>query len=69
MFTKEMSILEALQAHPKAKDIFRQHGMACLSCMGAVQESIEAGANMHGININTLMRDLESLEAEGNEGL
>jgi len=69
MFTKEMSILEALQAHPKAKDIFRQHGMACLSCMGAVQESIEAGANMHGINIDTLMKDLKSLEAEGNEGL
>jgi hybrid cluster-associated redox disulfide protein len=64
MFSKEMSILEALQAHPKAREIFRQHGMACLSCMGAVEESIEAGANMHGINIDVLLKDLNSLAAD-----
>ena len=42
MFNKEMSIMEALQKHPKARDIFKKHGMGCLSCMGAVQESVEA---------------------------
>ncbi|WP_418790120.1 DUF1858 domain-containing protein [Phosphitispora sp. TUW77] len=61
MFSKEMSILEALQAHPKAKEVFKLHGMACLSCMGAVKESIEAGADMHGIDINILLKDLNSL--------
>lgn len=66
MFRKEMSILEALQAHPQAKEIFKKHGMACLSCMGAVQESIKAGAEMHGIDIEVLMKDLEEL-AENNK--
>lgn len=61
MFCKEMSIMEALQRHPKARDIFKKHGMGCLSCMGAVQESVEAGANMHGIDINTLVNELNDL--------
>jgi len=61
MFYKDMSILEALQAHPRAKEIFVKHGMACLSCMGAVEESIEAGAQMHGIDINTLLEELNQL--------
>ena len=62
MFSKEMSIMEALQVHPKARDIFKKHGMACLSCMGAMQESIEAGADMHGIDIELLINELNELE-------
>ena len=62
MFNKEMSIMEALQVHPKARDIFKKHGMACLSCMGAMQESIEAGADMHGIDTLLLINELNELE-------
>lgn len=62
MFNKEMSIMEALQVHPKARDIFKKHGMACLGCMGAMQESIEAGADMHGIDTLLLINELNELE-------
>lgn len=61
MFSKEMSIMEALQIHPKAREIFKKHGMACLSCMGAMEESIQAGADMHGIDIEELLRELNEL--------
>ncbi len=61
MFRKEMSIMEALQVHPKARDVFKKHGMACLGCMGAMMESIEAGADMHNIDINNLMEELNEL--------
>ena len=64
MFDKNMSIMDALQIHPKARDIFKKHGMACLSCMGAIQESIEAGARMHGIDLDLLLTELESLNKE-----
>lgn len=64
MFYKEMSILEALQVHPKARDVFKKHGMACLSCMGAMQESIEAGAEMHGIDVEVLIRELNEIQHE-----
>ncbi len=61
MFNKDMSIMSALQAHPKARDVFRKHGMGCLSCMGAVEESIQAGAQMHGIDLEALLKELNSL--------
>jgi hybrid cluster-associated redox disulfide protein len=64
VFRKEMSILEALQAHPNARDIFKKYGMACLGCMGAMQESIEAGAEMHGIDIEIIMKELNELSDE-----
>ena len=34
-FRKEMSILEALELHPQARQVFEQHGMTCCLCMGA----------------------------------
>ncbi|MFA5881579.1 MAG: DUF1858 domain-containing protein [Eubacteriales bacterium] len=64
MFRKEMSIMEALQVHPKARDIFKKHGMACLSCMGAMQETIQAGAEMHDIKTDVLIKELNALLVE-----
>lgn len=62
MYNKDMSIMEALQTHPQAREVFKKHGMACLGCMGAMQESIEAGARMHGIDLEALLAELEALE-------
>ncbi|PKM47667.1 MAG: disulfide oxidoreductase [Firmicutes bacterium HGW-Firmicutes-8] len=64
MFRKEMSIMEALQVHPKARDIFKKHGMACLSCMGAMQETIQVGAEMHDIKTDVLIKELNALLVE-----
>lgn len=61
VFTKEMSIYEALQAHPQARDVFIRHGMGCISCMGATMESIENGAAMHGIDPDAIVDDLSKL--------
>jgi len=68
MFRKDMSILEALQEHPRARDVFKKHGMACLGCMGAMQESIEAGAQMHGLDIEVLMKELIGLQDSETQG-
>jgi hybrid cluster-associated redox disulfide protein len=62
-FTKDMSILEALQADPRAFDVFAAHGMGCVGCMGATMESIENGAKMHGLNPEALLADLNKLES------
>jgi hybrid cluster-associated redox disulfide protein len=60
-FTKDMSILEALQADPRARDVFTAHGLACIGCMGAMMESIEDGARMHGIDPSAIVRELNGL--------
>jgi hybrid cluster-associated redox disulfide protein len=60
-FTKDMSILDALQADPRSRQIFESHGMGCIGCLGATMESIENGAKMHGLEPEAIIRDLNSL--------
>jgi hybrid cluster-associated redox disulfide protein len=61
IFTKDMSIMEALQADPRAREVFTAYGMGCIGCMGVSMESIEDGAKMHGIDPNAVLEDLNKL--------
>jgi hybrid cluster-associated redox disulfide protein len=61
IFTKEMSLMEALQADPRAREIFAAHGMGCVGCMGVSMESIEDGAKMHGIDPEVVLAELNRL--------
>jgi len=66
IFTKDMSIMEALQADPRTRDVFAAYGMACIGCMGVSMESIEDGARMHGIDPDVVLAELNKLQpAEG----
>lgn len=60
-FTKDMSIMEALQADPRARDVFGAYGMGCIGCMGVSMESIEDGAKMHGIDPEVVVAELNKL--------
>lgn len=61
MVTKDTSILETLRLYPAAREIFAQHGMACIGCMAAVNETIEHAARMHDVDIDALIRELNLL--------
>jgi hybrid cluster-associated redox disulfide protein len=63
LFTEHMSILEALEVHPGARDIFERYGMTCCACMGATSESIADGAIMHGIDPAQVVEQLNQLGA------
>ena len=54
-------MMEALQADPRARDVFAAHGMGCIGCMGVSMESIEDGAKMHGIDPSAVVTDLNKL--------
>lgn len=60
-FTKDMSILEALEINPKAQAVFQEYGMGCAGCMGAMMESIENGAKMHGLDPDRILEELNKL--------
>ncbi len=62
--TKNMSIEEAIQKHPKSVDVFNKYHMGCFTCMGATAESIEGGAQMHGVDVEELLADLNALVEE-----
>lgn len=58
MISKDMSITEVVQKYPDTAEIFMQHGMHCLGCMAARFENIEQGALAHGIDVDSLIEDL-----------
>ena len=60
-FRKDMSIFEALEASPAAREVFESHGMACCLCIGAQSESIEAGAILHQVDPNMVVEELNRL--------
>jgi hybrid cluster-associated redox disulfide protein len=60
-FTKDMSIFEALAAHPQARAVFESHGMACCLCIGAQSESIEAGSILHQVDPEVVVSELNQL--------
>jgi hybrid cluster-associated redox disulfide protein len=63
-FSRDMTILEALQAHPRSREVFLRYGMTCVNCMGAQMESIEVGARMHEMDVDELVEELNRLEEE-----
>ena len=57
--------MEAIQADPRARDIFTSYGLECPVCVGVSMESIEDGALMHGVDIEAIMADLNKLAPAG----
>ena len=56
--TKDMTFMEVMQAYPVSLEVLRKHRLGCVGCMGAQNESLEQGANAHGIDVNVLVKDL-----------
>jgi hybrid cluster-associated redox disulfide protein len=56
-----MTIMEALQADPRARDIFESHGIDCVGCSGIVLETIEHGARIQGYDLEEVLSDLNRL--------
>ncbi len=61
VITKTMSFAQVLQANPKAAEVFFKYRMGCVGCMAATFETIEQGANAHGVDVDALVRDLNAV--------
>ena len=61
MITKEMRIIDALQAYPQIAEVFQRFGMGCIGCMGVTMETIENGAKMHHIPLFQLLQELNAM--------
>ena len=58
--TKEMPIGDVVQNYPQTIEVFLRHGLMCFGCTIARFENVEQGAMAHGINVDTLMKDLNA---------
>ena len=66
--SKKTSVAKILQELPGAKEIFRKFGLDCSGCLGADFEDLEAVAKTNQINLNKLLKELETINSANKRG-
>ena len=62
--TKDMGLLEIVQKYPETIEVFQRYGLGCLGCAAARFENLEAGAKVHGIDVEKMVEDLNTAIAK-----
>jgi len=66
MIDKEMKIEDVLRRYPKTIPVFDRFGIDCAQCQLSEYENLEHGAKVHGIDLPTLLRELnKALTVQG----
>ena len=60
MITKDMSITDIVFDYPEVMPVFQKYGMGCIGCMAAQFEDLNQGAEVHGIDADLLIADLNA---------
>jgi hybrid cluster-associated redox disulfide protein len=58
MITGDMSITTIVEKYPKTVEVFMGYGMHCFGCMAARFENLAQGAMAHGVEVESLLKDL-----------
>ncbi len=56
--TKDMIIADVLKANPQAAMILMNSGMGCLGCPSSQSETLEQAVEIHGMDIEKLLSEL-----------
>ena len=56
--TKDTGIIDAVQQHPEIIEVFQNYGLGCIGCMAAHYETIGQGAGAHGLDVDSLIADI-----------
>jgi hybrid cluster-associated redox disulfide protein len=65
MIYPETSIEEILAKYPETARVFKEFGLGCAGCEAALFESIEQGAQVHGVDVERLIEGLLKTVGEG----
>ena len=60
--TEETRINELLREHPETRKVLKKYGLDCFGCLGAEQESIRNAAWAHGLDLDSLLEELNGAE-------
>lgn len=55
---KDMTIGELLEKAPEKADILLNAGMHCLGCPASQEETIEEACEVHGIDVEEVLKEL-----------
>ena len=60
--TENTTIFEAIQINPNAGEILMSFGMHCLGCALAHGETVGEAAQVHGADLEEMLRQLNNIE-------
>lgn len=58
--TKDTIIADILKANPNAGVILMSNGMGCLGCPSSQVETLEQAADIHGLDLEKLLKELNA---------
>jgi hybrid cluster-associated redox disulfide protein len=58
LITKQTTINEIISAYPETVKLFSKLQMSCSGCFAVKFDTLENGALMHGMEVNTLIEQL-----------
>lgn len=58
LITKDILIGKLIAKYPQVSETLMEHGFHCIGCVVSPYESLEAGAAVHGIPLEKLLKDL-----------
>ncbi len=56
--TKDSKIKEIIDNKPEAIEVFQEYGLGCVGCFAATLETVEQAAEVHGIDLDSFIKDL-----------
>ena len=62
--TNETGIIEVVQQCPEAVEVFQKYGLGCIGCAAARFENLEAGAKVHGFDVEQMVNDINAAIGE-----
>jgi len=58
-------IRDVVESYPGSERVFGAHGLPCAGCHVSTRESIRGGAQVHHLDLDALMADLQRFAADG----
>ena len=59
--TKDMGIMDIVTQYPETLEVFGTFGMGCIGCAAARFENLEAGAKVHGIDVDEMVKAMNEI--------
>ncbi len=56
--TKDSKIKEMIEEKPEVVAVFQKYGLGCVGCFAAALETVEEAAEVHGIELESFIKDL-----------
>jgi len=59
--TKDMNIKDVISKYPEVIPVFAKYNMGCIGCIAASFEKISDIAQVHGVNVDAFVEELNNV--------